>query len=383
MAEPTEETPLVRPINRRDRHHRLSIDSTGSSKGRLRGLLTKARSRQEADDLARRDTGLENVLHEIENEEKRSTRLFWFSIFCIVNHILGGTITLHFLEGWTFYDAAYFCIVTTTTVGYGDITPARTVSQLYVIYYVIISIGLISYLLAYLVGILLDQQEELLVAAMVGENPEESESAIGEDVGGSDVSGSDIEGGQGYAASSEHSSINEAIFAATERLDLSDYYVLGSSVVTLLVIVVIGVIVFHRLEDMTLVEAIYTTIISATTVGFGDFEPTRNVTKVIMTVWLCFSTIAVGKVVADFTDASVKSKQRAVSRRLLTASMDLASLRSLDADDSGTVDKTEFVTEMLIRTGKVDRKEVNAILMRFEQLDNDHSGEITIEECQL
>jgi len=52
-------------------------------------------------------------------------------------------------------------------------------------------------------------------------------------------------------------------------------------------------------------------------------------------------------------------------------------------DGNGMVDKAEFVTEMLIRTGKVDRKEVNAILLRFQSLDKDSSGQIELSECQF
>ena len=35
-----------------------------------------------------------------------------------------GTTVLHYAEGWTIVDGMYFCVVTMSTVGYGDIHPA-------------------------------------------------------------------------------------------------------------------------------------------------------------------------------------------------------------------------------------------------------------------
>lgn len=54
-----------------------------------------------------------------------------------------GTITYHYLEGWSWIDAFYFSFVTLTTVGYGDITPATDIGKLFTVFYIIIGLGII------------------------------------------------------------------------------------------------------------------------------------------------------------------------------------------------------------------------------------------------
>lgn len=305
------------------------------------------------------DGGLGAVLKNLEDSDRASTLSAILALFGIASHVLGGAIVIKLLEGWSFYDAVYFCIVTTTTVGYGDITPTTSASKLFVIFYVIVSIALISSLLAYMVGVLLDQQEEVILETMLN-NPSDSDD---ED-----------------EQTERFSSHRERILHRTSGLGLDDYCALGFSLLWLLGVLAVGVVTFIVLEKLSFINAVYVTIISASTVGFGDFEPTRSLTKGIMTVWLIFSTMGVVKVIADFTDASVKVKQRTVSRRLLTAQLDMQTWKKMDKDNDGSVDKAEFVTEFLIRTGKVDREEVDAILARFDELDKDNDGDIRLSE---
>lgn len=58
--------------------------------------------------------------------------------------VLGiGTIAFHFLEGWRLIDALYFCIVTLTTIGYGDFYPQTDAGKIFNMIYILIGLGLI------------------------------------------------------------------------------------------------------------------------------------------------------------------------------------------------------------------------------------------------
>src|SRR5206468_2827880 len=51
------------------------------------------------------------------------------------------TMFVHFEEGWTWVDAAYFAITSTTTVAYGDLIPKHEATKIFLIFYLPIGIG--------------------------------------------------------------------------------------------------------------------------------------------------------------------------------------------------------------------------------------------------
>lgn len=285
--------------------------------------------------------GLQGVLKELEENESVSTRYILFGMFCIFNHFAGGVISMMVLEGWNIYDASYFCVVTLTTVGYGDLSPSTSLSKLFVIYYVIVSIAIVSSYLAYFVGLLIDKQEELLLRRMIA--PESSTTSL----------------------------LSNDIVDGTDYLESNDYVGLMYSITLLIFVIIFGTLIFATLEGFNWLDAMYATVISATTVGFGDLHPQHSNTKLFMTVWLIFSTIAVAKVVADFTEARVKAKQRALTRRILTATLDRDILQELDDNRDGRVEWGEFLSAMLVSCGKISKDELDTFRCRFNQLDTD------------
>lgn len=57
--------------------------------------------------------------------------------------LIGGTIFYHYQEGWRWLDAAYFCVITLSTIGYGDFSPVTDAGKMFTIGYIIAGIGII------------------------------------------------------------------------------------------------------------------------------------------------------------------------------------------------------------------------------------------------
>lgn len=53
-----------------------------------------------------------------------------------------GSLFYHQHEGWSLVDSLYFCFMTMSTVGYGDLTPSSDTSKLFTIAYTALSVGL-------------------------------------------------------------------------------------------------------------------------------------------------------------------------------------------------------------------------------------------------
>lgn len=65
--------------------------------------------------------------------------------------VLGiGVIFYHFVEGLNLIDAFYFCVITLTTVGYGDIVPTTDIGKLFTAFYVLFGVGIIASIANYI-----------------------------------------------------------------------------------------------------------------------------------------------------------------------------------------------------------------------------------------
>ena len=65
---------------------------------------------------------------ESEYEEDRPVPMLLF-VFLVTGYIFGGAVLFQHWEGWTYLNAAYFCFITLTTVGFGDFVPAQDVKS--------------------------------------------------------------------------------------------------------------------------------------------------------------------------------------------------------------------------------------------------------------
>ena len=56
-------------------------------------------------------------------KEATELDLIFSSLFFSFISISGGTILYSTQEGWTYFESCYYCFITLTTIGFGDLTP--------------------------------------------------------------------------------------------------------------------------------------------------------------------------------------------------------------------------------------------------------------------
>lgn len=54
-----------------------------------------------------------------------------------------GSVIYHYLEGWSWIDCIYFCVITLTTIGYGDFSPQTDGGKIFTMFYILIGLGMI------------------------------------------------------------------------------------------------------------------------------------------------------------------------------------------------------------------------------------------------
>lgn len=79
-----------------------------------------------------------------EEELARINRLFFAISILTLSVITFGAIFYHIVEKLKWLDSFYFCVITLTTVGYGDIVPHTDPGKIFTIFYVLTGVGIIA-----------------------------------------------------------------------------------------------------------------------------------------------------------------------------------------------------------------------------------------------
>ena len=77
-------------------------------------------------------------------EYQKIIRNFRLAVALSVVVIGVGTVFYHCVEDLRWVDAIYLCVITLTTVGYGDITPQTDIGKIFTVFYILIGIGIIA-----------------------------------------------------------------------------------------------------------------------------------------------------------------------------------------------------------------------------------------------
>ncbi|KAK8369191.1 hypothetical protein V6Z11_A01G095400 [Gossypium hirsutum] len=213
-------------------------------------------------------------------------------------------------------DALYFCVVTMTTVGYGDLVPNSDLAKLLACAFVFTGMALVGLVLTKAADYLAEKQEILLVKAL----------HMNQKVGELQVL-KEIE---------------------TNRVKYKFY----TTLIILVVLILSGTIFLYKVENLGLVDSFYCVCSTITTLGYGDKS---------------FSTEG-------------ENRQRALVKWVLGRRTTNVDLEAADIDDNGVVGAAEFVLFKLKEMGKICQQDISVIMEEFENLDVDQSGTLSVSD---
>eukprot|EP01104_Vermistella_antarctica_P019156 TRINITY_DN7376_c0_g1_i1.p1 TRINITY_DN7376_c0_g1~~TRINITY_DN7376_c0_g1_i1.p1 ORF type:complete len:363 (+),score=103.42 TRINITY_DN7376_c0_g1_i1:68-1156(+) len=270
------------------------------------------------------------------------------SLVILVAYVIVGTIFYRVFEpDWGIVNSLFFIVVTLTTVGYGDPVPTNTVTLLGTVVFILLGVALIGVALGVVGSYLLKRQEDAILSIMEADENEirAKEAAIDKDMAGVGP--------------------------------LKYLQKLGMYFAVVIVFLAFGTIFFYYdQKDWTWVEAFYFSVVTVTTVGYGDYVPVGDMSRLVCTVYILTGTFAVVAALGAIADLYMDYEQQKACNRLLHKKLTVKSIAAMDGDNDGMVSESEFMEFMLVHLGKVNKDDILDIKQQFKKLDVDGSGQL-------
>lgn len=244
-------------------------------------------------------------------------------------------------------DALYFCIVTMCTIGYGDIAPLTPATKIFACVFVLVGFGFIDILLSGVVNYVIDLQENMILAGIEMEKS-----------------------GEGFSAR------NYIVDVDKGRMRIRLKVGLALGVVVLCI--GIGTLMLYFVENLDWIDSVYLSVMSVTTVGYGDRAFKTLPGRLFAGIWLLISTLAVARAFLYLAEARVDKRHRRIAKWVLHRDITIEDLLAADINNNGFISKSEYVIYKLKEMGKIGEKDILQICNQFSKLDPNNSGKITL-----
>ncbi|KAF7151712.1 hypothetical protein RHSIM_Rhsim02G0090800 [Rhododendron simsii] len=261
--------------------------------------------------------------------------------FYLVRHQIKGKKTSGVL------DAIYFCVVTMTTVGYGDLVPDSTLAKLLACVFVFSGMCLVGFVLSKAADYIVEKEEILLVKAIY----------MREKVGPAEIL--------------KEAESNKAKYKFLTVLTL------------LLVLVTVGTIFLYQFEGLDFIDAFYCVCATVTTLGYGDESFSTEGGRLFAVFWIVMSTLCLAQFFLYLAELYTENRQRVLIKWALTRDLTTSDLEAADLDNDKVVSVSEFIVYKLKEMGKITEEDISVVMEGFKNLDVDHSGTLTTSDLML
>lgn len=295
-------------------------------------------------------------------ETKKATEI---ALFLLFGYAFGGVAFYSTFTDWNLLDSVYFTFVTLSSVGYGDLVPGSREVKLFTCAYIIVGVGILATALGEAVsGLLVSDDEETTPLDRVAGLLLTVETDPQEDV--------DI-----------------AFFKLTPALR----QVLRAAT-SVLLLLCLGTYTFCALEGGDWVDGLFYSVVTVTTVGYGDTTPQTDEGKVFAVFYSLVGAILVARSLGTVAALPLEARRREQEMKVMAQYGDILEADELsdilqaskDLDLSGTdeqVTRADFVLSMLVRMDKVSKTDVREGVNIFNRLDIDGSGGLDEEDVEL
>ena len=285
----------------------------------------------------------------------------------------------------TWIDTMYFVFITILTIGYGDVFPVTDAGKSYVIVFILVGACLGSVILGYVAEWVLATQERVLEA--IAKRRARVMSADVEKIRErlSDASKRSVARAERGERDIARRRIDDAMDNPTEvespdeKNDASNVPVLKALFVVLF-FTTVGALGMMAIENLSFTTAFYWAVVTVTTVGYGDVTPKTDFGKIFTCV---FATLAVGTVgwaISTIAELYIKASLVNDANEKLDQCRVTPEYLAEVGGKKGYVTRLDFFKATLVSLGKVTDADVEMVDARFDELDVNDDGQLSIED---
>jgi len=302
----------------------------------------------------------------------------------IVLFFITGYLFYGHYAGWSAIDCIYFSVVVVTSVGYGDLVPTTEIEMLFTAVYILAAMVIVISAISRIVDIFVSGK---VVAAM-----QQAEEAKEKEL--QRMCKADSDGGADdlFVSDEEHARLErkKQIISCLKAFAMLCAW--GG----------VGTFFFSSQEEFLegndnlkdvrpWVGALYFTVVTLTTVGFGDDCPKTDLQKTFCVLFILIGVPLFGAALTEFT-ALLKGEEAPEEQALnMITSLDEGKVNSLmeferelneacgqgESQESGEIDRFEYTAFILVKNGAIKMEALQEIMRSFNKLDVDGSGSIS------
>lgn len=245
--------------------------------------------------------------------------------FIVLVHAATGVLFFACQPGWSFLDAAYFIVLTVTTIGTGDVTPSTETQKVFTAFYVLVGFCLLGYFLGQVALLVTKRQEaqhrELLRQARTGASIDLRVSFFG-------------------------------------RVTMAAH--------GMLFFLAVGTLFYSVAENWSSVDALYFSAVSLTTVGYGDLKVQSDFSRVFSTFYLLCGTLMTSFFLGSMAELFMDRPGQLIG--MLYDSQTNQALWHDRMSRGSDVSHVDYMEYMLVNSGQVEEHTIQEIKHRYRQL---------------
>lgn len=203
-------------------------------------------------------------------------------------------------------DSIYLCVVTMTTVGYGDLVPDSTVSKMLSCIFVFVGMALVGLLMSKAADDIVERQEVFMVKVMHMRKDCDSVEMLKE--------------------------------VETNKAKYKFLTVL----VSLVMFIIAGILFLYQKEGFDFFDAVYCVCATITTLGYGDKSFSTPGGRVFAAFWILMSTICLAQFFYSLAELYTERRRKSLVKWVLSRKLTASDLEAADLDDDKAVRQVDF-----------------------------------------